>query len=234
MSTSRPLIVFDVNETLVDLESVTPVFERIFGQKNAMRLWFANLILYSQSLTQAGTYVPFTDIGEAVLQQVANAQGITVTERQKQELTNAFASMPPYPEVPAALAQLRNAGFRLFTLTDNTIEIQMRQLEGGGIVGYFERHFSAGDAKTHKPNRRAYAHAENELGVPSSGLLMVACHTWDTEGAVGAGWHAALIKRPWNDVLSVGPQPDFTGTNLKDVAEQLITRYAQHVPALDG
>src|SRR4029450_14143685 len=34
-----PLIVFDVNETLLDLETMEPTFERIFGEKSAMRLW---------------------------------------------------------------------------------------------------------------------------------------------------------------------------------------------------
>ena len=64
---SLPLVVFDVNETLLDLETMTPIFERIFRQKEAMRLWFANLILYSEALTLARAYVPFTDIGGAVL-----------------------------------------------------------------------------------------------------------------------------------------------------------------------
>lgn len=49
-----PLIVFDVNETLLDLESMQPVFTRIFADKSAMRLWFANLILYSAALTVSG------------------------------------------------------------------------------------------------------------------------------------------------------------------------------------
>ena len=48
-----PLIVFDVNETLLDLGTMEPTFERIFGDKSAMRLWFANLILYSVALTVA-------------------------------------------------------------------------------------------------------------------------------------------------------------------------------------
>ena len=39
--TARPLIVFDVNETLLDLETMEPTFQRIFGEKSAMRLWFA-------------------------------------------------------------------------------------------------------------------------------------------------------------------------------------------------
>ncbi len=53
-----PLIVFDVNETLLDLETLEPTFQRIFGEKSAMRLWFANLILYSEALTLADCYVP--------------------------------------------------------------------------------------------------------------------------------------------------------------------------------
>jgi hypothetical protein len=31
------LIVFDVNETLLDLETMEPTFQRIFGDKSAMR-----------------------------------------------------------------------------------------------------------------------------------------------------------------------------------------------------
>ena len=57
----RPVIVFDVNETLLDLDSMNPIFERIFNDPAAMRLWFADLILYSEALTIAGVYVPFTD-----------------------------------------------------------------------------------------------------------------------------------------------------------------------------
>jgi len=63
----RPIIVFDVNETLLDLEAIRPVFDRIFNDPTAMRVWFAGLITYSEALTLAGVYVPFTDIGGAVL-----------------------------------------------------------------------------------------------------------------------------------------------------------------------
>jgi FMN phosphatase YigB (HAD superfamily) len=48
------------------------------------------------------------------------------------------------PRVPAALRKLRDAGFRLFTLTDNLLEVQTCQLEHGGIVDLFERRFQCG------------------------------------------------------------------------------------------
>jgi 2-haloacid dehalogenase len=221
-----PLIVFDVNETLLDLETMAPTFERIFDDKNAMRLWFSNFILYSAALTVAGQYVPFTDIGAAVMKMLADTHGIKIKDTDKKELTEKFSTMPPHPEVPAALRKLRDAGFRLFTLTDNLLEIQSHQLEHGGIVHLFERRFSADGVKRHKPAREAYAYVEKELQVQPSQLCLIACHTWDTLGAVAAGWEAALIRRAGNDVLAVGPQPQIVGDDLDDVADQLIARHA--------
>ena len=58
----------------------------------------------------------------------------------------------------------------------------------------------------------------------TSTRCLIACHTWDTLGAVAAGWQAALIKRIGNDVLGVGPQPGIVGNDLNDVADQLIAR----------
>jgi 2-haloacid dehalogenase len=217
-----PMIVFDVNETLLDLGTLEPTFQRIFDDKSAMRLWFANLILYSAALTVAGVYVPFTDIGSAVMKMLADTRAIRVTDNDKKELTEKFSTMPPHPEVPAALRKLRNAGFRLFCLTDNLLEVQTRQLEHGGIVDLFERRFSADGVKHHKPSPQAYAYVEKELGVEPSQLYLIACHTWDTLGAVAAGWQGALIKRVGNDVLGVGPQPHIVGNDLNDVADQLI------------
>jgi 2-haloacid dehalogenase len=78
--TTLPLIVFDVNETLLDLGTMEPTFERIFGDKSAMRLWFANLIMYSAALTVAGCYVPFTDIGAAVMKMLADTQHIKIAD----------------------------------------------------------------------------------------------------------------------------------------------------------
>lgn len=220
-----PLIVFDVNETLLDLGTMEPIFLRIFGDKGAMRLWFANLILYSAALTVAGCYVPFTDIGAAVMKMLADTRGIKINDSDRKELTEKFSTMPPHPEVPAALRKLRSAGFRLFCLTDNLLEVQTRQLTHGGVVDLFERRFSADGVKHHKPSRQAYGYVEKELGVKPSELCMIACHTWDTLGAVAAGWQAALIKRVGNDVLGVGPQPQIVGTDLNDVADQLIARH---------
>jgi 2-haloacid dehalogenase len=225
--TGLPLIVFDVNETLLDLESLAPTFERIFGERSVLRLWFAQLILYSEALTLARAYVPFTDIGGAVLKMVATTRGISISAGDRAELTEKFASMPPHPEVPGALRKLRDAGFRLFTLTDNTAEISGRQLKRAGLLDVFERRFSVDDeVRRHKPAPEAYAAVARAMRTQPSNICLVACHTWDTLGAVAAGWEAALIFRPGNALLDVGPQPQITGADLNEIAAKLTARYA--------
>jgi 2-haloacid dehalogenase len=223
----RPIIVFDVNETLLDLEAIRPVFDRIFDDPAAMRLWFAGLITYSEALTLAGVYVPFTDIGGAVLRMLAATRGITISDADSAELTDRFATMPPHPEVPAALRRLREHGFRLFTLTDNTLEISGRQLERAGVIDVFERRFSVDETvRRHKPAPEAYHSVAAALTANPGGICLIASHVWDTIGAGAAGWQAALIVREGNAPLDVGPQPDYIGKDLDAIADQLIERYA--------
>jgi 2-haloacid dehalogenase len=229
----RPIIVFDVNETLLDLETMRPTFDRIFDDPAALRLWFAGLITYSEALTLAGVYVPFTDIGSAVLRMFAATRGIAISDADATELTDRFASMPPHPEVPAALHRLRDHGFRLFTLTDNTLDISGRQLEQAGVIDVFERRFSVDETvRRHKPAPEAYHSVTAALDVDPGHICLVACHTWDTLGAVAAGWRAALILREGNDLLEVGPQPDFIGDDLDAIADQLIERYPAETTAI--
>ena len=75
-----------------------------------MRLWFANLSCIRPPLTVAGCYVPFTDIGAAVMKMLADTRGIKIDDADKKELTEKFSTMPPHAEVPAALRKLRDGG----------------------------------------------------------------------------------------------------------------------------
>jgi 2-haloacid dehalogenase len=135
--------------------------------------------------------------------------------------------MPPHPEVPAALRRLRDHGFRLFTLTDNTLEIAGRQLERAGVIDVFERRFSVDETvRRHKPAPEAYHSVAAALAVDPGGICLIASHVWDTIGAGAAGWQAALILREGNAPLDVGPQPDYVGKDLDAIADQLIERYA--------
>jgi len=218
-------IVFDINESILDLTTITPVFQRLFGSPGAVRLWFRELITYSQALTIADVYVPFADIGGAVLEKIAAPRDIEIIAADRQELADRFSTMPPYPDVPIALRRLKAADFHLFTLTNNTAAVSSRQLTHAGLVDLLDRRFSVDDTvKRYKPAPEAYAEVTRAIGASPSEMCMVACHTWDTIGAQAAGWEAGLIKRINNDVLDTAAQPQYVGKDLNAIADQMIAR----------
>ena len=55
-----PLLVFDVNETLLDIEALAPQFQRIYGDAGVLREWFAQLILYSEAITRRSARIRST------------------------------------------------------------------------------------------------------------------------------------------------------------------------------
>ena len=75
------------------------------------------------------------------------------------------------------------------------------------------------------PRPRHTAQWSRPLGVDPGDICLIACHVWDTIGAQSAGWQAGLILRQGNAPLGVGPQPDYIGQDLNEIADQLIYKY---------
>lgn len=61
------VLVFDVNETLVDIDWLSPLFEQLFGDPAVLREWFGQLVAYSMTVTLAGRYVDFFTLAQSVL-----------------------------------------------------------------------------------------------------------------------------------------------------------------------
>lgn len=229
MSDPKPvsIIVFDVNETLLDITTLEPLFARVFGDGSMLREWFAELILYSQTVTLSGVYTPFGDLAGGVLRMVAQNKDVCVTDADIAELKSLIGSMPAYADVKPALLALREAGFKLVTLTNSAPSPSPTPLEKAGISDLFDEHFSVAGVGKFKPHADTYNMVAKVLNVQHSNLCMVACHVWDTIGAQSAGWQGAFIARPNNNVLHAPnvPAPDFVSSDLADLAAQVIAAH---------
>ena len=154
--TKSPIIVFDVNETLLDLNVLAPVFTRVFGDATMVRVWFDKVVLYSEALSLADDYADFGTIAVAVLEMLARAKGRTVEAVDLAELKRLSAAMPTYNETPKALAALKSAGFRLVTLSNNPTAGVDIQLTHAKIRAFFDELHSIDDhVYRYKPAREA-------------------------------------------------------------------------------
>ena len=195
VSAGRRIIVFDVNETLLDVGALAPQFERLFGNAGVGQEWFTNVVLYSQVTTIAGPYATFGTIAGAALDMTAAAHGLSLTPADRNAVLSGLVSLPPHADVQDGLRRLREAGFRLVTLTNSAPAAVEQQLKNAGISEYFERSFSVDEVRKFKPAPEVYRLVAEELHVEPSELRLVAAHAWDVLGAMREGCGAAQSAR---------------------------------------
>ncbi|WP_269537865.1 HAD-IA family hydrolase [Cerasicoccus fimbriatus] len=111
-------------------------------------------------------------------------------------LWNAFA-MPDrwrvLPGVSETLQDLKQRGFRMFVLSNNDSRLR-GILNGLGLAQYFEAIFVSAELGVEKPSPEIFRRIEAEVGVSSAHLLHVGDSLKeDAQGAIGAGWQAALV-----------------------------------------
>ncbi|MFZ0905138.1 MAG: haloacid dehalogenase type II [Mycobacterium sp.] len=224
MTAASSVLVFDVNETLIDIESMEPLFERVFGDPQAVREWFNQLVMYSMAATLSGHYVDYFSLGQGLLQMLASTHRLAITDDDVQALKDGMLTLPAHPDVEDGLTTLRDNGFRLVTLTNSPPNpAGPSPLEHAGLAHFFERTLSVEACRAFKPAPTVYRYVCEELAVNPADCMMVAAHVWDTIGAQSAGFSGALITRPGNALLPIPelPQPAIVANDLRDFAQQL-------------
>ena len=219
------VLIFDVNETLLDIESMNPLFKRVFGDERVLREWLGHLFLYSMTLTLSGLYKDFFSLGQGVFEMVGAIHRVEVQPADVEALKEGILTMPAHADVKKGLKQLKGAGFRMVTLTNSPPNKGGKTpLENAGLADFFERQFSVEAARACKPAQVLYHMVAQELEVPPSACCMVAAHVWDTIGAQSAGMAAGLLTRPGNAPLLVPglPQPNVVAPDLPALAAKMI------------
>jgi 2-haloacid dehalogenase len=216
------IIVFDVNETLLDLSALDPAFQSAFGDAGVRRVWFARVLQSAFVATIAGPYADFGAIAGDALDVVARLRGTDLSATDKKEILQGILSLPAHPDVTEGLGMLRDAGLRLATLTNSTRRAVTAQLTNAGLTEFFEHTITVDDVRAFKPDVRVYRHAEGVLGAGPDDLMLVAAHDWDIAGAVAAGWSGAYVARPGMGAGALTPAPAVTGADLVEVARGIL------------
>ncbi len=215
--------VFDVNETLLDLQALDPHFQRIFGDAAIRQEWFNQVIQSALVATVTNVYADFGKIGGAALDMVAARWGVNLSVEDRTQILDGMRTLPAHPEVAASLTRLQEAGLRLAALTNSTEEVAQAQLTNAGLARYFEQILSADAVQRLKPAAEPYRMAAERLGVEINGIRLIAAHAWDIAGAIRAGCAAAFVARPGKVLDPLVQAPDITGTDLREVAERILT-----------
>lgn len=218
----RPVIAFDLNGTLLDLSALDPYFLRTFGDTEARREWFAELLQAAMVATITASFVDFPTLGKNALEVLAGKRDLMLGSEEKIELLQNLRQLPAFPDVAPALERLRQAGFQLAILTNSRCQAAEEALRQAGLRELFNRVLSAEMAQRYKPAPEVYRLAAKELNVEPASLLVVAAHSWDTTGAIRAGCEAAFVERPTQVLDPLAPRPRMIVRNLEQFAGRII------------
>jgi 2-haloacid dehalogenase len=220
----RPkLLFFDVNETLLDLTAMkTSVAQALNGRADLLPLWFTTMLQYSLVATVGDHYDDFGEIGAAAMVMVARNHGVTLSMEAAREAVLPIRSLPPHPDVPSALDQLKQAGFRMATLTNSSRAGVDAQIKNAELMDMFEIRLSVEDVQLFKPHSHVYKWAARKMGFSSEECMLVAAHGWDIAGALWAGWRAAFLSRPGARLYPLAPAPEIAEPDLIAAAKRLI------------
>jgi 2-haloacid dehalogenase len=221
MTPPERVLVLDVNETLLDMSALDPLFGRLFGDEARRLRWFAQTLELALTATVTGAYRPFGQHAEAALRMVGAGEGVAIGDEEAAALREGMGSLPPHPDVRPALERLRGAGLRLVALSNSTVHVAEAQLASAGLRDLLEAVLSPDAVRRLKPASEAYAHAAERLGVQLGAIRMVAAHDWDVRGALAAGARAAFIARPGKVLDPLAQPPDLVVADLGELADRL-------------
>lgn len=216
----RPnVVLFDVLETLIDLDPLATRLEEVGQPATTLQPWFLRFQRDAMALTLAGDPAPFEPLARESLRTETK---YTLNERDIEYVVEGFSTLPTFDDAAPALKKISEADASVGCLTVNSPEKTRDFLEGAGLSGFVDHVITAQDAGVWKPHPDIYRYAAKRLGIPIERLALVAVHAWDCHGAKKAGAQAGWCDRLECEPGDVFIPADVTGSTLVEVADKLM------------
>lgn len=221
-------LVFDLYGTLYDVHSVRSLCERLYpGQGDAIsKMWRQKQLEYTWLRTLMDQYKDFEITTLDALRYTCGTLKLTLDAANEKLLCDEYLQLSPYPEVPAALAQLKTAGYKLAILSNGSRHSIRQVVEHSGLSSSFDALFSVDELQRFKPHPSVYQLAVDGLGVPASDILFVSSNAWDATGARYFGYSVCWINRSGGVFDELGVIPDMTQPDLAALTGHLLAKVA--------
>ncbi|MCV2402421.1 haloacid dehalogenase type II [Marinomonas sp. C2222] len=217
-------ILFDINETVLDLGVLKPKFSAAFGDEIMLDIWFSTLLHSSTVAMITGIKTNFFNLAKQALETLAAKQGVYLSASSIDDILQALSNLPPHADMHIALEKLRSAGFYIVALSNSSLNLVAKQIENSGLSEYFDEVISVEAFGSFKPSKDVYLQTAKKLQKTPSNLRLIATHDWDTHGALMAGLKAAYINRSGALYNKLYEKPEIEGVSMLAIAEKIILK----------
>jgi 2-haloacid dehalogenase len=139
---------FDCYGTLIDWHAgIRGVGRRLWPEadpEHLLRLHHA-----VEPLVQAGRKIPYRQVGARTLRAIAAIEGLPLANHDEFALADTLPDWQAFPEVPAALATLKQRGWRIAILSNTDPELLAASIKHLGVP--IDLSITAAEAGSYKP-----------------------------------------------------------------------------------
>lgn len=206
---------------IIDPRLVSARAEEAFPGRGAelVRAWRIRQFEYTWLRTLSRRYVDFWQVTQEALVVSAKSTGLELAASTRDRLMQTFLELTVWPDVEAALKELKARRIRMAFLANPTERMLEAPIQNSGLDGLLEPPLSVDRVQAYKPDPRAYQMGLDAFGLRPEEIVFVASASWDAAGAKAFGYTSFWVNREKLPVESLGPEPDGIGTGMADLVK---------------
>lgn len=188
--------VFDAYGTLFDVHSAVSRHSAIVGENPARvsEVWRNKQLEYTWTRSGMGEYKEFwTLTSEALTFALKAVPGSNAGAHKT--LMDAYLSLDCYEEVPAALKQLQEQGFKTAILSNGSPDMLEAAVRSADLSDVLDNLFSVDEIGVFKTDPATYAMVTDEYGCQPEEIAFQSSNRWDIAGAAKFGFTCHWINR---------------------------------------
>jgi 2-haloacid dehalogenase len=213
-------LIFDLYGTLLDFTSLRERIYLLTGSASPfVETWRMKQLQYAFTSTLMGRYVDFEALTAHALDYAAAQHRAGLSAADRASLIAAWAELPPYPDVGAALSAFQARGLRLAVLSNGTPRGIADAVDHAGLTRYFEALLSVDAVQAYKPRPEVYHLAVERFALPRERIGFVSSNGWDATGAAEFGFTVYWCNRSGAPAETFGAPPARIVSSLTELLE---------------
>jgi 2-haloacid dehalogenase len=218
--------IFDAYGTLFDVAAAARSAASEPGRETFARHWPAiaekwrlKQLQYTWLRAVMGEHVGFWQITQDGLDWALEAEGLQEDSELRERLLQLYWELATYPEVPAMLAALKEAGKDTAILSNGAPDMLDGAVKSAGIGALLDDVLSVESAGIFKPARVVYDLVGQRFGCAPEEVLFVSSNGWDACAAAGYGFNTVWVNRAGDPVDRLPAAPDRQLTDLSGIPD---------------
>jgi len=221
MNPEKPVLVFDVIETIFSLEGLSKAFQSLGLPEHTKDLFFAQLLRDAFAVSATGTYVPFIDMARGTLEVVLTNFGVSSTASAIERILPVFGQLDAHPDVREALTLAKDRKMDVVFFTNGSKGNTEALITRNALDELVDHVVSIDAIGQWKPKKTVYQEAVRSVGGETARSAMIAAHAWDTNGAMNAGMLAGWVRRQDSVYHPAMRRPGFNSDSLIELVDKM-------------